>query len=134
MKRNILTLILLSLALFALIAGCLSLPGGTERLTEKNNGNDVHLTVGDTVVVTLDANPTTGFNWEIEALNPLMMEQIGAAQFHSNSQMIGAAGKTIFTFKASSPGTCDLSLVYRRPWERNATPAGLFKISLTIKE
>lgn len=134
MKRNILTIVMLSLAVFALIAGCLSLPGGTERLTEKNNGTDVHLTVGDTLIVTLNANPTTGYNWEIEALNPLLLSRVGAPQFLSSSQMIGASGKMVFTFKASSPGTCDLSLVYRRSWERNANPAGLFKISLTIKE
>ncbi|MFA6170482.1 MAG: protease inhibitor I42 family protein [Candidatus Margulisiibacteriota bacterium] len=134
MKRNILTVFLLALALFALIAGCLSLPGGTERLSEKDNGGDLHLTVGDTLIITLNANPTTGYNWEIESLNPLLLEQRGQAQFHAQSQAIGAPGKMTFTFKAIAPGTCALGLVYRRPWEKNVSPIGIFKVTLTIKE
>jgi len=125
-------------ALLAPIAGCDLLDwltsggAGGINLSADDNGRTVPLSVGQLVVISLDANPSTGYTWEIKGLNQAVVQQVGEMEFKPSSELAGAPGTAIFRFKAVSPGQTTLTLIYHRPWEQNVPPAKTFSIQLTV--
>ncbi|KAF0107751.1 MAG: inhibitor of cysteine peptidase [Anaerolineaceae bacterium] len=133
--------VLLAAVLFS-AAGCgeavpLSTPAeSTITLTEAYNNQDIPLNVGDTLVIRLAANPSTGFTWEVQALDPQMLEQVGEPVFESPDtppDLVGAGGTLVLTFKTLQAGTTALTLVYHRPWETDVEPLQVFSVTLTVK-
>ena len=57
--------IVFTLAL-ALLAGCRYSPEPTQTsLTMRDSGRSVRLCAGDTLIIKLESNPTTGYNWQL---------------------------------------------------------------------
>jgi inhibitor of cysteine peptidase len=107
--------------------------GAMVNLTEEENGEDVALTVNDTLQIQLDGNPTTGFIWEPENLDISFLEEIGAPVFVSRSNLMGASGQFTLTFKALRSGTVNLRLIYHRPFEKNVPPQQVFEVTVNIQ-
>jgi inhibitor of cysteine peptidase len=108
----------------------------SNALTEANNGKTVTLKVGETLVVRLASNPSTGYTWETKDLDTQMLEQVGEAAFESPEtppDLVGAGGTLVLTFKALEPGTTTLTLVYHRPWETDVAPLQTFSVTVTVK-
>jgi inhibitor of cysteine peptidase len=83
-----------------------------------NRVANVH--VGDTIILTLGSNPTTGFTWPdiVKISNEEILKQTDHKFIRLRQlQNIGASGKDIWTFKANKKGTTKISLDYSRPWE-----------------
>jgi inhibitor of cysteine peptidase len=93
-------------------------PGSPFQLVEQDAGTRLRLDVGDTVRVTLPANPTTGFSWraEPEPANSVLAP-IGDPTFTPDSPALGAGGLMSLEFLATGPGMVDLHLVYDRVFE-----------------
>ena len=75
-----------------------------------------------TFQVTLQSNPTTGFNWYLLHCNEKLLAPI-KAKFTppENKKMMGAPGKVTWTFRAEPlafkvPRVMFVDLVYARPW------------------
>ena len=52
------------------------------KATMDDNGREMQLKKGQTLVVTLEANPTTGYSWEAtEPLDEQVLRQVGEAEF-----------------------------------------------------
>jgi inhibitor of cysteine peptidase len=105
-------------------------------LTDAYNGQTIPLIAGDTLVVRLDANPSTGYTWEAKDLDPQMLEQVGEPVFESADtppDLVGAGGTLVLTFKVLQSGTTALTLVYHRPWETDVEPIQTFSVTLTVK-
>jgi inhibitor of cysteine peptidase len=133
--------VLLAVLLFS-AAGCgeaVPLPTPnvpSNTLTEADNGKTVNLNVGETLVVRLASNPSTGYTWETKDLDTQMLEQVGEAAFESPDtppDLVGAGGILVRTFKALEPGTTTLTLVYHRPWETDVAPLQTFSVTVTVK-
>jgi len=111
-------------------------PAGDETyvLTAADAGLDLEVAVGDTIEVTLEGNPSTGYGWEVESVDAAVLEMVGEPEFVSAAaaDLVGAAGTFTFTFTAAAGGKTDLVLVYRRPWEADATPADGFGATITV--
>ncbi|HSB66349.1 MAG TPA: protease inhibitor I42 family protein [Anaerolineales bacterium] len=103
------------------------------RLSEKDGdcGSTVELNTGDTLLLILEGNPTTGYTWEIESNDPAVIKPDGKPEFNSESEAIGAGGTYTFRFNAVAKGQVTLKLVYHRSFEANM-PA-LKSCELTIK-
>jgi inhibitor of cysteine peptidase len=85
---------------------------------ESHNNTTINITKGRFLVITLEANPTTGFTWEVvEPLDDLVLRQIGDIVFVPESDLIGAGGVQIVTFEVVGAGQRTIKLVYHRPWE-----------------
>lgn len=122
-----LTMVLLLVA----ASGCRS--QGT-RLTAADNGDQIEVEVGDLIVIELAGNPTTGYSWEAADLASGLVEQVGEADFSSDSPgLVGAGGSLTLTFRAVQAGSGTLSLVYHRPWEADVEPIETFSIGVTIR-
>jgi len=85
------------------------------QLSEADSGRRIQLHQGDRIVLRLDSNPTTGFNWEMQpnadfAVSQRHLVNAGAAP--------GSGGGDVFELTAQSAGhNGSLGFLYRRPWE-----------------
>lgn len=107
---------------------------GKVELTAADAGKTVRAEVGDLVVITLQSNPSTGYNWELRDFD------YGAADFYksetlaadSGNALFGAPTKTVITLQAVKPGSQDITLVYRRLWEPPDQVAETFQFRLLV--
>jgi len=75
----------------------------------------VDVSGGEAFVIVLEANPSTGYRWEV-APHPEALE-LTDERIRPGSAAPGAAGEQHFVFSASAGGRFTLSFAYRRPWE-----------------
>lgn len=106
----------------------------TVTVSEPNANSSVALHVGDTLAVTLEGNPTTGYNWEVASSDPALLRQVGEAQFTPDTSALGSGGKVILQFEAASTGQTPLKLIYHRPFETGVAPLKTFELTLTIEK
>jgi inhibitor of cysteine peptidase len=111
-----------SLALVALLVLAVTLVGCQAQesvLTEEDDSATVNLRVGETLVVQLAGNPTTGFQWTENDPLPGVIEQRSSEyeQDPGSDDMVGAGGTYEFRYEAVEEGEGTLSLTYARPGE-----------------
>ena len=123
----------------ALIAGC----GGGEpaeasspatiRATVPAKAADVtvHAKVGDTVIVTLDANPTTGYEWTFTGGDTFSIEKSEYVPDPNPDQLVGKGGAQVVTLLVTRAGESDLLGTYARSWE-TASPGSVPDATVTI--
>ena len=108
-----------ALAVAALLAGC----GGRQVLSKTIEITPVDLTgttinamVGDTIIVTLKANPTTGYAWQFTAGATFAIISSNYVADPSAAGVSGAGGKQLVTLEVTKVGSSDLTGTYRQPW------------------
>ncbi len=77
------------------------------------------LKIGETAVVALQENPTTGYSWNATVTSGLAI--VNDTFIAPDSQLVGAGGEHRWTVEGTAAGNQTFSAVYRRPWE-NVTP------------
>jgi inhibitor of cysteine peptidase len=117
----------------ALFAGACTASPSEAVVTEANNGQGVQVSSGQVLSVSLTANPSTGYSWEVSAINAEILQQMGDPEFKSDSTLVGAPGKQLIRFKVVAKGEGKLELVYHRPWEKNTPPVSTFSINVTAQ-
>ncbi|MBC8262651.1 MAG: protease inhibitor I42 family protein, partial [Anaerolineales bacterium] len=106
-------------------------PGSEEiRLTEEDNGRLAELGKDQTLVISLESNPSTGYSWQVAEMNQDLLHQVGETEFEQMSPLLGAPEKQILRFKAVGAGQSTLKLFYHRPWEKGVEPASEFSIQV----
>jgi inhibitor of cysteine peptidase len=135
MLNNRLSFIALLTLLLALTVATGCSPQQQEvKATIDDNGREMQLKKGQTLVVTLEGNPTTGYSWEVaESLDEQVLRQAGEAEFKAESEALGAGGVQILRFEAVNAGTITLKLVYHRPWEKDVEPLNTFSIQVVVR-
>jgi inhibitor of cysteine peptidase len=104
------------------------------KLDASNNGGQKELARGQTVVLNLDSNPTTGFSWAIADVDKNVLRPLGDSSFQpSNTNLTGAGGVESFRFEAANAGLTTLKLIYRRPWETGVAPARTFTVQVAVR-
>jgi inhibitor of cysteine peptidase len=108
---------------------------GEVRLSEKEGdcGSTVELNTGDTLVLTLEVNPTTGYTWEVESDDPAVIESISEPEYNPDSSAIGAGGTYTYRFRAVAEGQVTLRLIYHRPFETNVPELKSCKVTINVK-
>ena len=100
------------------------------KLTEEDNGGLTELGTDQTLVISLDSNPSTGYSWQVAEIDEDMLHQVGESEFEQIVPLLGAPEKQILRFKPAGPGQSTLKLVYRRPWEKGVEPAKEFSVQV----
>jgi len=95
----------------------------------------VEVAAGGTLTVTLCSNPTTGFEWESARISDQAVLQEVDHRFESpeTENIVGAAGKDVWTFKALKKGMSTVSMEYSRPWEGGEKGEWTFNLTVTVK-
>ena len=131
--------------LMLLVSACapLVMPGGEGRgpivVTEQDDGKAVELAVGDVLSVELSAVPGTGFSWVPSMGTDTLLAQMDpAVNFRPKPQdasdrRVGGAETQVLRFQARKPGTADLVLDYRRPWESSNPQQQRFHLKLLVQ-
>ena len=101
-------------------------------LTEADHGAHATLRLGDRLLVALEGNPTTGYEWS----NTLVYEyaslrEIGEAEFRPDSDLVGAGGLFLFRYEAVGVGPQAFRFAYQRPWE-SVEPLRLLEFSVDV--
>ncbi len=102
------------------------------QVTEANQGKNYTLNMGDSLVIVLDSNPSTGYAWVVKSVDKPVLSLAGEPVFKVDSGKLGAPGKTTLTFKTVSSGFQVLTLLYQRPFEKDAQPLKTFTINVTV--
>jgi inhibitor of cysteine peptidase len=124
-------IILMSGLLLTALSAC----GATNevKLDAGDDGSQVELKAGQTLVVSLEGNPTTGYTWEAAELDEQVLQQVGETEFKPESGAIGAGGVQTLSFETTNSGQTTLNLVYRRPWEADMEPAETFSVQVVVR-
>lgn len=102
------------------------------KIDEEADGTTITLAVGDVLEVALPANPTTGFTWEVTAVDGAILSAAGDWVFVADSTAIGSGGTMSFSFDVLAPGTTTLEMVYYRTFE-SEPPADTFTVTVTVE-
>ena len=135
MTRSVKAGVLLAacLVVCVVVSACTTGPKAAIDLTAKDSGSKQTLAVGQQLRVTLDANPTTGYQWAVDGSLPAQLTQVGSAAYTSHSTAIGGGGSDLWTFVGASTGTGSLKLKYWRSFEPTATPVKTFEVQVDVR-
>lgn len=132
-NRFLVIALLILLVALTLATGC-SPQQQEVKAAIDDNGREMQLKKGQTLVVTLEGNPTTGYSWEVaEPLDEQVLRQVGEAEFKAESELVGAGGVQILRFEAANTGTTTLKLVYHRPWEKDVDPLETYSLQVVVR-
>lgn len=93
-------------------------------------GDTISVAEGQTFVIGLESNPTTGYEWTAAA-NP--NATFVKSEMVTSSTLIGAPGTQRLTFRATASGASTLTLNYARSFEPGVPPAQTQTFALTVK-
>jgi len=109
------------------------------RMSATNDGGRVTLAEHQVLVLSLEANPSTGYMWEVIESDPSIVRQDDEAHFTSQASPPGAGAHQtradvdrqscggggnyqVMRFKTLGNGESTIKLVYHRPWEYDVPP------------
>jgi inhibitor of cysteine peptidase len=92
-------------------------------------GDTIEVADGDTFVIGLPANPSTGYAWSAGDDPDVVF--VSSRQVPGGSQP-GASGTQELTFRATKPGMSTLELAYARSFESGIPPAKTAKFPVTV--
>jgi predicted secreted protein len=93
-------------------------PSHTVIIDETADGTAVRLTEGYFLVVRLRGNPSTGYLWQAQPLDILILSQQGDLTFTADSDLSGAGGEYLAVYRAERAGSTLLALDYVGPDRR----------------
>jgi len=83
-----------------------------------------NIEVGDNFRVALESNMTTGYGWQLEAaLDEDVLELVGERYEAPDTDLVGAAGRQVFDFRAIGDGSTFVQLWYIRSFDDPPDPA-----------
>jgi len=101
------------------------------------DGGEVELAIGDSWTVTLESNPTTGFQWAlIENSDQTLLQEAGHKYVpyeNTDPPLPGVGGKELWTFKALQKGETTITMEYSQLWEGGMKAAKTFVLTVVIK-
>lgn len=107
------------------------------RIGEADSGRAIEVRKGADIIVTLPANPTTGYAWKVSVTDKSFGYPVKEEFLPDQAGTDGSGGVQRFTWNTSQPflspgGKHSVTLVYARAWE-TAPPAKTFKFTVNIR-
>jgi len=96
--------------------------------TYQQNDKDISARAGETFVIEIEGNPTTGYQWELSEGDEQF--QLVGKDYALPGSEIGAATKERFTIKALKPGSTTLNFKYKRAWETEVLETKTFRLDI----
>lgn len=99
-------------------------------LTQVDAGKSIDVRPGDTIVVRLPENPTTGYEWTLDSADDEIVGLRDSDFNLSPTVTMGSGGTRTFTFGAKEPGTSRIRLKYWRSWEGDNSVRDHFDVAI----
>lgn len=124
---NRLTVLIMLLLVTGLLAGC-----GAQQVKEYTDPSQgIEIGVGGQFVITLESNPTTGYQWQADFDNSsLKLVKSDYKQSEAKPGLVGVGGKEYFTFEGLKKGNARITMVYKRVWEQGSAGQKVFTVSI----
>ena len=103
------------------------------RIQDNADRRAVELNLGDKMVLHLDSNPSTGYQWQVDMMSGLLDWVEGPSFVSAAPSLVGSGGTSSFGFVALKRGRAGLRLVYRRPWDEGKPPARTVTLKVRIR-
>ena len=126
MKR-LFWIVLSLVVILGLVAGCAG--ASAEEKIFTNSDEVIRVKAGEEFVISLEANPTTGYSW-VAASPASWLEFLGKTYVAGEPAMLGSGGKEELRFKASAKGSTTITLGYGRSWEATAIEQKTFEVEV----
>jgi inhibitor of cysteine peptidase len=133
---GVLALMSLSLLACTTVASADSVAVSVNDFDSQNNIiKEITVSAGGSFKVSLESNATTGFSWpeQAEIGNTAIVKQTDHKYLAPTSDLMGAPGKEVWTFKALQKGTTVIAMEYSRPWEGGEQADWTFNLTVTVK-
>ncbi|MFC1872695.1 protease inhibitor I42 family protein [Chloroflexota bacterium] len=109
-----------------------------EFQNNKHISDSIEINAGDTLVVVLCSNPTTGFQWSEDAqISDTTVLKQEVHEFTGPSSdpppPPGTPGLESWRFQTLKPGTSTIFIEYSRPWEGGEKGEWTFTLDVTVK-
>jgi len=104
----------------------------TSVYTENNSASSVRAVKGDTIVIMLEENPTTGYSWNLSAGSGLALLDDQYVQDPAVEGMTGAGGVRNWTFEVTEDGVQNVSAIYKRSWENITGDEDIFELTVEV--
>ena len=122
---------------FVLVAACAApgSGGGTTELTAADSGSAIQVPNGQSIVIKLDANSTTGFSWQqAPGLDESVVKFVSESyqQATASPGMVGVGGTDTWTYQAVGAGTTTIALAYQRA--SDPTAAQSYTVNVTVAQ
>lgn len=117
-----------------LVAG-VAVPSTAQELvvTEQNDGGSVEAVLGQTILVDLRGNASTGFSWLLISHQGDSVVVTGPSEYIEDpGGGSGRPGTFSFPFRAAELGVTTLTLHYLQPWDP-ASVLQTFSITITVR-
>lgn len=101
-----------------------------------DNGRTVVVPIGAKVTITLQSNPTTGYQWEIVDPLPSCLAVIAEPSMVAGQRsetLVGAPGQWRATLRAERRGEGTVLITYQRAWEKQAMAAKSFRVTVRVE-
>ncbi len=120
-----------AMVIAGLVILLVSCGGKVREVTWDDNGRRLETAVGQTVIIRLDSDPTSGNTWVIEARDDEALAPITVGAFRRNED--GTGGTQEFTFEAKIGRDVNLRLAYRPVDDATAPPEKVFAVEVAIR-
>lgn len=111
--------------------------GRTVKISAEDNGSTIEMKQGQTLVLSIDGNPTTGYTWEVDSVDASVLQSEGEADYSTDFRlrpgMTGVGGTYKFKFTAANAGTTALKLKYWRSFEPENPPVETFEVTVDVQ-
>ena len=110
-------------------------------LTSADHGRSLAINQGGVIQLTLNENASTGYRWNLDPLNPTLVELVSVQALANPSEgggslglppPVGSPGQVVYCFKALRPGRTEITLTYLRSWEGDRSAIDRFRLNLQI--
>ena len=140
------TLVLAAMASF--LFGCTIAPNQVsievscdDFYENQNISDEIEVSSGGTITITLCSNPSTGLQWEPTICCPYLSiflaevdhKFIPPEETGNMPPAPGTPGKEIWVYKAYNEGSATISLDYRRPGETSERGEWTYKVIVNVK-
>lgn len=107
--------------------------GGEVPVSVQDNGKAVVGSTGDTFVLRLGENPTTGYSWSVTTEPDTgVVKQLSSAYTPGETGVAGAEGVREWRFEAVAPGRTELTMDYVRPFGDEG-PANTYTVTFEVQ-
>lgn len=91
--------------------------------------SEIVVPVGETFIIELEGNPTTGYEWELQLDND-KLKVVDRQYQPAGTDTVGGGGTERFRLKAIKKGDVVIRAIYKRAWETNAIEEKKFNVQI----
>ena len=114
---------------------CPHVAADNESYTMSDNNSDISVEIEGTFGISLESNPTTGYEWDAKEYDHSVLELVNTGYESAENQtppVVGAGGLQKWTFKGLKDGETTLKLVYLRSWEDEDSAVNEYLLHITV--